>query len=94
MTAVRVTKAFTVNMGPGTYETYRVEYSADLEVRETFTEDGAVHDNAYAEAFERANHVVDAAAYADLTEAAATTEMRNTFILTWIDNRKDENYAH
>lgn len=85
MTAVKISKAFTINMGPGTFESYRPEYSLELDVPDGMTIE---------EAFEAAEQAVDAAAYPDLTEAAQITEMRNTFILTWLKNREDQPYAN
>lgn len=85
MTAVKVSKAFTVNMGPGTFESYRPEYSLELDVPDGMSVE---------EAFKIAEQTVDAAAYPDITEASQITEMRNTFILTWLKNREDEDYAN
>lgn len=85
MPTVTVSKKFTVNMG--NYESYSPEFTVELSIPEA--ENYAGH----LELLREASDIVDAAAYADLTEAAATTDVRNSYILTWLHNRKDEIYA-
>lgn len=80
---VRVSKRFTVNMG--NYESYSPEFSVELPVDES-------HDDETILALvARATKLVDEAAHDDLVEAAATSDVRNTYILTWLHNREDAN---
>lgn len=86
MLKVRVSKKFTVNMG--NYESYAVEVEAELPVRETYDDAGRIHDNSYREAFQRAHDTVDEAVYKDIEEAAKVSDVRNTYVLTWLKNRE------
>ena len=88
---VKVSKKFVINMG--SYESYAPEFSIELPVRETYTADDVIHDNAYLEAFIRASELIDEAAYKDLTEAAEITNTKDAYILTWLHNRKEKPYA-
>lgn len=83
MATVRVNKKFVVNMG--NYESYSPEFSIELPIEEGQTLAVAMH---------VASQLVDAAAFADLTEAAETTDVHNSYILTWLNNRKEEPYAN
>lgn len=80
MPTVKVTKAFTVNMG--NFESYRPEFSLEMEVE-------GEDPNAVQLAFDLAQGHVDKAAYHDLEEAASISDVRNTYILTWLKNRED-----
>jgi hypothetical protein len=82
MALVRVSKRFTVNMG--NYESYAPEFSVELEV--------PPYEN-FQEAIRSAQEAVDEAAYHDLKEAAVTSNVKDTYILTWLHNRKDKTYG-
>ena len=84
MPTVRISKRFTVNMG--NYESYAPEFSVELEV------DSALP-LVLQEELAKAAKLVDAAAYQDLKEAAVTSNVKDTYILTWLHNRKEESYA-
>jgi hypothetical protein len=80
MPTIRVSKKFTVNMG--NYESYSPEFSVELQAKSNGIAD-------IKEAFSTAHAYVDQAAYKDLEEAARVSDVRNTYILTWLSSRKE-----
>ena len=77
MQTVKVSKRFTVNMG--NYESYAPEFLVEVELDPLETPE---------EAIKRATRAVDRAAFEDLTEAAEITNIKDSFILTWLHNRR------
>lgn len=63
----------------GNYESYSPEFTAETYI---------LPDETDAQALERISLVVDRAAFTDLSEAAQITNIKDSFILTWLHNRK------
>jgi hypothetical protein len=74
---IKVSKKFTCNQG--NYESLALEYSIELPVN---------GDETIEDIFAFASKKVDEAAISDLTEAAQISNVKDTFILTWLNNRK------
>lgn len=78
MPTITRTKRLVINMG--NYESYATEVSVELPVE---TGD-------YLEAIMEAERVVNRSLMDDVKEAASISDVRNTYVLTWLKNREEE----
>jgi hypothetical protein len=81
--SLKKTRRLTVNLGG--YESFASEATVEVPV---YNENSSLKD-AYTEAALSADHLLDRVMEADLKEAAKLTDVRNSFVLTWLHDREN-----
>lgn len=86
MPVVKVTKSKRIVINMGNYESYATEVSVDIPLDDP----NPGLEREYLEALEMADRIINASLIEEVEEAARVSDVRNTYVLTWLKNRKEE----